>query len=853
MEPRRRSLLPLGSLRSRRESFNESPSTAESPSVLGDSLHVGQGDADQRLGSQSFKKSDDKRDSLTHHHLNLSEHEENKDSSSTKYEGIEVKENASRMRKEKNEVCPVLGAGGDGVLDDIRSSKESLKGSSSNSDWDSDDSLPLDNYPVADVTVSPADDSPLKVFRVINPSELRVPEPADDPSSGSPYSLNAEKRSRFLTRAPSIDLTDDDTETGRSKCGHSQKTAEFEMHRSDTKGGNETDVNSSVSGTLGRDGTLLGYEEVWESNAHIPGSNVALPVPASSGNDTHILIKKELEEALVWSSPKFDVTSKGLTCSDLPKEMSENCNTSEDTLLYPSPRFGKAKSVAVSENDVSMESSKNQTVTDDVYRRNNGLKLESHSLDALEPLKFVPDTKIPRTRKHARQQSISMQSWSRSEELHEKPPSAAHIDQVIEENQHINAQLRCYDEALRDLAHVSVVRKQSSLSLPRAKEASSLTRSQSAGARNEGFLSLPLPSEVGPREMAQSAIVKKQGSLSLPRTIDIPDFAMVQSLGPKKQGHSSLPCTNDFGTREMAQTAIVKRQGSLSLPRTCEIPDFASAANEEYLSLPRSNELIDEAFKEIGQSSVTMKRGSHSLPRSIDAKFISLGADPVPPPRHKKSSHRRRRAESEGEAFDRRLKDDIDRPISFDVKVQSSSRTEPTAAILNSSVENEVATESIHSLNTDEKHCLESMPGSSNLRDVSVEKPIRKKRKMLLAMRGFLGQNRKSLNGSSVSELSIEGSFDDQPFMMSRDKTGPLERQVTVIERPGFCVKSSDTLSPVRLETLEKQELQQQSTAKEHAETLSTQPSNSLLEDVPLFEETARLVRCCFVIKTREK
>lgn len=845
MEPRRRSLLPLGSLRSRRESFNESPGTAESPSVHGDSLHVGQGDADQRLGSQNLRKSDDKRDSLARRHLSVSEHEENKDSSSTKYEGIEV--------KEKNEVYPLIGARGDDVLDDIRSSKESLKGSSSNSDWDSDDSLPLDNYPIADVTISPADDSPLRVFKVINPSELCVPDSADDPNDGCPYSLNAEKRNRFLTRAPSIDLTDDDTETGRSKCGHSHKAAEFETHNSDIKGDNETDVNSSVSGTLGRDGTLLGYEEVWESNAHIPEGNVAFPVPASSASDAHILVKEQVEEALVWSSPKFDVTSKCVS-SELPKEVSENCNTFEDTLLYPSPRFDKAKSVAVSENDVCTESARNRAFTDDGGRRNNGLKLESHSLDALEPLKSVPDTKIPHTRKHARQQSISVQSWSRSEELHEKPPSAAHIDRMIEENQRINAQLRCYDEALRDLAHVSVVRKQSSLSLPRAKETSSLTRSQSAGARNEGFLSLPLASEVGPREMAQSAIVKKQGSLSLPRTSEIPDFAVGQSLGPKKQGHSSLPCTNDFGMREMAQTAIVKRQGSLSLPRTCEIPDFASAANEEYLSLPRSNELIDEAFKEIGQSSVTMKRGSHSLPRSIDSKLISLGADPVPPPRHKKSFHRRRRAESEGEATDRRLKDGEGRSLSFDVKVQSSNAREPTPAIFKSTVENEMARESIHSLNRGEKNCLESTSDSSNLKDVSVEKPIRKKRKMLLAMRGLLGQNRKGLNGSSVSELSMEGSFEDQPFMMSRDKTGPLERQVTVIERPGFSVKRSDsmTLSPARIETQEKQELQQESTVKEHAEMQNTQPSASLLVDVPALEETARFVsRVFFYLNTR--
>ncbi|CAG2065454.1 unnamed protein product, partial [Timema podura] len=39
-EPRRRSLLTLGSLRSKRESFTESPSGADSPSQ-----HIGQGDS----------------------------------------------------------------------------------------------------------------------------------------------------------------------------------------------------------------------------------------------------------------------------------------------------------------------------------------------------------------------------------------------------------------------------------------------------------------------------------------------------------------------------------------------------------------------------------------------------------------------------------------------------------------------------------------------------------------------------------------------------------------------------------------------------------------------------------------
>jgi hypothetical protein len=150
------------------------------------------------------------------------------------------------------------------------------------------------------------------------------------------------------------------------------------------------------------------------------------------------------------------------------------------------------------------------------------------------------------------------------------------------------------------------------------------------------------------------------------------------------------------------------------------------------------------------------------------------------------------------------------------------------------------------------------MSSNGSMKEGSLEKPIRKKRKMLLAMRGFLGQNLKNLNGSTVSELSMEESFDEHPFLMNTDKGGPLERQVTVIERPGFSLKGDNSmmLSPVRLEVLANQALQQQSPVKQNAETIhDTQPSSSLPEDVPLHEKTARLVNhvsyCEFMFKNK--
>jgi hypothetical protein len=191
----------------------------------------------------------------------------------------------------------------------------------------------------------------------------------------------------------------------------------------------------------------------------------------------------------------------------------------------------------------------------------------------------------------------------------------------------------------------------------------------------------------------------------------------------------------------------------------------------------------------------------------------------------------------------------VQKSFLFDLKTQSSIGTEPVAP----TVESEVTSESVISPNRDEKPHSESMSSNGSIKEASLEKPIRKKRKVLLAVRGFLGQNHKNLNGSTVSELSVEESLDEHPFLRNADKGGPLERHITVIERPGFSLKADNAtmLSPVTLGVLEKQKLQQQ------PETIhDTQPSSSLPEDVPLHVETARLVShnvfyCEFMFKNK--
>ncbi|XP_066992233.2 uncharacterized protein [Anabrus simplex] len=708
-EPRRRSLLTLGSLRSKRESFTDSPSGAESPSLRGESPQVGQGDADQWVKSQSFSNQGVAADDPL-------------------AGGDVIKENVSN----KCEIVKIGGGGGDVV------SRDSLKGSDeSDSDWDSDDSLPLDSIPQGgdnDLLIPPP--VPPLPREVLSPSINLIPPPSGDgditPSS---------ERRRLLLRAPSIDLTDEDGDGGRDKSNSTSSSRGKEKKKQKSSTDEPKSQNlPSVMGTLGREGTMLGYDEVWEANAHLSvskGENSSLHISRSISSDStaHMSIQEEIEEAEARSSQSISENQP------VEKSWSGAAPTTladrfvEDNLLFPSPRLNqRPRQVSLGEYEQQQD-----------FKSSGRLKFESHSLDedkvqhrpsAVAGISGVPDGKALRSRKHSRQQSISVLNWSRSEEVYQKPPPT-NLERMIADNKRINKQLECYDEALRELAQVS--------------------------------------------------LVKKQSSLPLPERIDMMDASITRYTGAKTQ---------------------------------------------RYLSLPRTNELIDEAFKEIGQSSVTTKRGSLSLPRTATPKDMETAADPAPPPRQKKTSFRsRRRAESESEAFGTRLlKDNVNRSLSCDTKLQHASKSLESSLLKTPST---VSQDTINSPSGSETPRSDASSCTSIKDSVGTEKPLRKKRKILLAMRCFQRHHRESVNGNSPTEIPAqEASFEDPPFWMSTDRGGGLERQSTVIERTDFRPKdlSPGPLTPVHVETVLEEEVLQSEDVNEIKDLL--QPDAELKDNL---------------------
>lgn len=194
-EPRRRSFLLFGSLRSKRESFVESQQGTDYDSLLGDCAH---GDSDLWIMSQSFSKYNDKPMTQSQ---NVSKADGFNDQNSQTMRNIVEK---SDNLVGNNDACK-----SDVIA--MEFSKDSLKDSSSD-DWDSDDSLPMDNCTA--------------VICVENASPVKEKNSNESQNICESSNISSEKRGRLLVRAPSIDLTDDDGQHSKEKSNSSKSSSE---------------------------------------------------------------------------------------------------------------------------------------------------------------------------------------------------------------------------------------------------------------------------------------------------------------------------------------------------------------------------------------------------------------------------------------------------------------------------------------------------------------------------------------------------------------------------------------------------------------------------------------------------
>ncbi|XP_026275568.1 uncharacterized protein LOC113204571 isoform X2 [Frankliniella occidentalis] len=404
-EVKRCSLTALGTLRSRRESFNDSiKSDIESPLSL--------------------------------------------------KEGAETKElEKGAIVTSKTNLCSK-------VIETTALKRDKSDLSAVESDWDSsDESLPLDKIAATpaektlgspkivqqisvDVHQEPIDDD---LPEPPSPSQLLVPEDTgflqvtnlSAPGSGavSPEPVS-EKRARMLLmqnqQSVELTLTDDRTE---DKSEHSQDSPSALPKDGEGDSQGQPDCSADI-GTLGRDGTMMGYDEMWESNAAFaPSSPTDMePPPPPPPPQNHSLPR--IEEKVETSEGEQSPSSQIIIDLNVPK-ITEISNI--DILTSPI-----GKSVFSIPPPVP-------------------LAIVGKSEEVEDLTKKSQDTKLLSTKRHVRNKSIfqmplpseSAQQLDQSiPQLHLPSTQAIH-DQII------NRQLECYDIAIRDLA-VSTPSKQDS-------------------------------------------------------------------------------------------------------------------------------------------------------------------------------------------------------------------------------------------------------------------------------------------------------------------------------------------------------------------------------------------------------
>ncbi|RZF48155.1 hypothetical protein LSTR_LSTR009844 [Laodelphax striatellus] len=387
----------------------------------------------------------------------------------------------------------------------------------------------------------------------------------DDASSGGEENLPLDRSASVrrgkaapLERTPSVDLTLTEEDLTKSK---------------ESKGCRA----SSDGGTLGREDTLQGYEEMWEKNANI--SEVVDNVVAENNNklqhdesneifDTgqlttdiseqlvqrnreintavgyvtneiyRIMIEKNESDGadkVVHTSSSLDNLDERKQPRYIEMESSRSCDnldnrymTLEEKLctgIYSAETLDTEPSVNDNEGTQSLDNL-DESPVGTVIKRN--MHREVQSLDTLDDYDQCCSrgcVEARPTKKHARNKSVSVgqHGWSKSVDVLSKP---SNIDRIQIDTKKIDAQLECYDEALRELAQAELMKRSSS------------ERSSAESKRSNASASLIKPSFPSPpptdipyfSEVLSSSSQKSREYFMKPK--DESDFSINQDYSP---------------------------------------------------------------------------------------------------------------------------------------------------------------------------------------------------------------------------------------------------------------------------------------------------------------------------------
>lgn len=257
------------------------------------------------------------------------------------------------------------------------------------------------------------------------------------PGSGavSPEPVS-EKRARMLLmqnqQSVELTLTDDRTE---DKSDHSEGSPSA-LPKDGESDNNEQPASPSVAGTLGRDGTMLGYDEMWESNAAFAPSSPTLLHQEAALSTSHSLPR--IDEKVETSEGEQSPSSQIIIDLNVPKIT--EISSSIDILTSP-----VLKCISSIPPPVPLAVVGKSEEVEDLTKRGQDAKFSAKRHVRNKSIFQLPI------------QSESTQPPESSIPQLQLPSAQAIHDQII------NRQLECYDIAIRDLAASSPSKRETSV------------------------------------------------------------------------------------------------------------------------------------------------------------------------------------------------------------------------------------------------------------------------------------------------------------------------------------------------------------------------------------------------------
>lgn len=544
--------------------------------------------------------------------------------------------------------------------------------------------------------------------------------------------------------------------------------------------------------TLVNEGTLKGEEETWESNialktniyvnnnltkddhllsVHDTGQLKTSQVKVEEKNNdiklsTFQVVLKESKGNFRESYSLENLDDCGSKCSEI--ESSQSCERLESG-VHSSNLESSINEIDFTQ---SLDSLEEESLMGTVVKRNTFL--ESHSLELLE------EPKRP-LRHHSRNKSMSASSsfnWSKSVDVLSKP---SHSEAQSFDSKRIDAQLKCYDEALRELAEEQRIKEDL---LNKALESNPFTRfnlNQSAScdeieprtSANQRRSTSSYQISGGSQqydEALDKANSSREGYKQVKKANTMDTFIPQFSVQDKKEMHKSNEVSvskistvkqqsTQFDSNKMGKTPIdcIASSSTFSSSKSKTNKQRSSSvssrdkkgAAESKLKFYNSLELPPRPKK--GKEKVlvnsTNKYSLHAAEnRTVKtAKLNSTEENPKPPPRGRKSL---KKEKSDGDiGTNLEAKGAVRKGIAR----SASMFTERTKGI------------DPNKLVISNDHFCEKSDTDSEWSD----RPLKSKRKQFVAMRGVAADS--------------DSNDEDPPFWLSTGKEGCFSRQDTVI------------------------------------------------------------------------